>query len=64
MAPTHKPAVRETGFPYAAPDAIAPFKADAWKRLSPAERLRRVWRMREKLRDLAAIHDRKLFPKP
>ncbi len=56
--------VREEGFPYSTSGILAPFKADAWKKLSPGERLLRSWRMRENLPDLAAIHDRKLFPKP
>jgi hypothetical protein len=46
------------------PDAISPLKSDVWSRLTPRERLARSWRMRDRLRDPASIHDRKLFPKP
>jgi hypothetical protein len=53
---------RRDGF---ALDAVlSPFKMDAWLRLTPAERLERSWRLRSRLPDPQAIHDRKLFPKP
>ncbi len=42
--------------------ALAPFKAEVWTKLSPAERLRRSWALRKRLPDLRAVHDRKLFP--
>jgi len=45
-------------------DALAPFKHSEWKRLSPGERLVRSWRLRKRLPDPIAVHDRKLFPKP
>jgi hypothetical protein len=45
-------------------EALSPLKEDAWRRLSPRERLARSWSMRSRLRDLAAIHDQKLLPKP
>jgi hypothetical protein len=45
-------------------EAISPYKADVWRRLTPRERLRRSWQMRSRLPDLQAVHDRKLFPKP
>ena len=45
-------------------EAQSPYKADVWRRLSPRERLHRSWQMRSRLRDLKAVHDRKLFPKP
>jgi len=44
--------------------AVSPYKAEVWRRLSPRERLRRSWQMRARIRDLKAVHDRKLFPKP
>ncbi len=44
--------------------ALSPYKREEWIRLSPAERLDRAWRLRERLPDPAAVHDRKLFPKP
>lgn len=34
-----------------------------WMALSPAQRLRRSWRMRSRLRDLEAVHDEKSLPK-
>ena len=45
-------------------EAVSPYQADVWRRLSPRERLRRSWQMRSRLPDLQAVHDRKLFPKP
>jgi hypothetical protein len=45
-------------------EALSPLKYDVWKRLSPRERLARSWSMGSRPRDPAAIHDRKLFPKP
>jgi hypothetical protein len=45
-------------------EAVSPYKADVWRRLTPRERLRRSWQMRSRLPDLKAVHDRKLFPKP
>jgi hypothetical protein len=45
-------------------DALSPYKADVWRRLTPRERLRRSWQMRARLPDPKAVHDRKLFPKP
>ena len=43
---------------------LSPFKAEEWRGLTPRERLRRSWRLRERIKDPAAWHDRKLFPKP
>lgn len=34
-----------------------------WRALSPAERLRRSWRLRTRLRDPQAVHDAKTFPR-
>jgi hypothetical protein len=45
-------------------EAVSPYKADVWRRLTPGERLRRSWQMCSRLPDLKAVHDRKLFPKP
>lgn len=45
-------------------EAVSPYKADVWRRLTPRERLRRSWQMRSRIPDLKAVHDRKLFPKP
>jgi hypothetical protein len=45
-------------------EAVAPYKAEVWRQLTPRERLRRSWQMRSRLPDLKAVHDRKLFPKP
>jgi hypothetical protein len=45
-------------------EAVSPYKAEVWQRLTPAERLRRSWEMRSRIPDLKAVHDRKLFPKP
>lgn len=36
----------------------------AWLELTPAERLRRSWALRKRLRDPQAVHDAKLFPRP
>jgi hypothetical protein len=45
-------------------EALSPYKAEVWRRLTPRERLRRSWQMRSRLPDLQAVHDRKLFPIP
>ncbi|MBC8243192.1 MAG: hypothetical protein H8E20_02260 [Verrucomicrobia bacterium] len=44
--------------------ALSPFKADAWQRLTPRERLRRSWAMRARLKDPQAAHDRKFLLQP
>ena len=33
-----------------------------WTALSPAQRLRRSWRLRRRIKDLGAVHDAKTFP--
>jgi hypothetical protein len=33
-----------------------------WMALSPAERLRRSWRLRRRIKDLGAVHDAKTVP--
>ena len=64
MRPSKPDRVRESG-PACGQDAmLSPFKSDEWKRLSPAERLDRSWKLRDRIPDLAAVHDCKLFPKP
>jgi hypothetical protein len=35
-----------------------------WLKLSPAERLRRSWRLRRRLPHPKRVHDEKLFPRP
>ncbi len=45
-------------------EAVAPYKAEVWRQLTPRERLRRSWQLRSRIPDLKAVHDRKLFPKP
>lgn len=35
---------------------------EAWRSLSPGERLRRSWRLRSRLKNPRAIHDAKTFP--
>jgi hypothetical protein len=45
-------------------EVLSPFKMAEWLKLTPAERVRRSWALRERLPDLRAVHDRKLFPKP
>lgn len=35
---------------------------EMWRALTPAQRLRRAWRLRRRLRNLEAIHDAKTFP--
>ena len=64
MSKTRKNAAQESPEPYAIDDVLSPFKRDAWLRLSPAERLERSWRLRKRIPNLEAVHDRKLFPKP
>jgi len=43
---------------------LSPFKEDAWRRLTPGQRLVRAWKLREQLRNPRDVHDRKLFPAP
>jgi hypothetical protein len=50
--------------PIDAAHALEPFKTDMWRKLSPAERLRRSWLLYRRLVDPQAAHDRKLFPVP
>jgi len=40
------------------------FAWSTWIHLTPAERLRRSWALRKRLRDPQAVHDAKLFPRP
>ena len=47
-----------------AEEVLSPFKWEAWTRLTAGERLERSWKMRERVSDPYAAHDRKLFPKP
>jgi hypothetical protein len=35
---------------------------EAWLALTPAERLRRAWRLRARLKDPQAVHDAKTLP--
>jgi hypothetical protein len=37
---------------------------EMWQSLTPAERLRRAWRLRKRLPDLQAAHDAKTDPGP
>lgn len=39
------------------------FLRSEWQALTPAQRLRRAWRLRARLRDPQAIHDAKIFPR-
>jgi hypothetical protein len=48
----------------AAEMALSLFEDDFWMQLSPAERLRRAWALRARLRDPYDAHDQKLFPAP
>ena len=40
------------------------FKKDVWINLSPSERLSRGWAMRKSIKNIRAVHDKKIFPKP
>jgi len=42
--------------------ALAPFKHDAWRAMSPEERMRRCLRLRRLIPNPRKIHDQKLFP--
>jgi len=50
--------------PIDAVEALEPFKTSVWRKLSPAERLRRSWLLYSRLVDPQAAHDRKIFPVP
>jgi hypothetical protein len=56
--------IDEPAAPMTLDEAISPYKAEVWRRLTPGERLRRSWAMRSRIPDLRALHDSKLFPKP
>ena len=64
MSAVQKTAVREPAGSYTVAGLLSPFKRDEWLRLSPAERLKRSWRLRQRIPNLKAVHDHKLFPKP
>ncbi len=53
---------RPPPFPLSAAPVSEPYLR-MWRSLTPAQRLRRAWRLRARLRDIAAIHDAKTFPK-
>jgi hypothetical protein len=59
-----KPSSKEATSSLPLNEALSPYKAGVWRQLTPRERLRRSWRMRARIPDLKAAHDRKLFPKP
>jgi hypothetical protein len=42
--------------------ALAPFKQEAWLKLTPGARLRHCMQMRRLIPNLKEVHDRKLFP--
>ncbi len=42
---------------------VPTFASTAWLKLSPAERLRRSWRMRRLLPDPERVHNEKLWPR-
>ena len=37
---------------------------ETWLKFSPSERLRRSWQLRQRLKDLKKLHDKKIFPAP
>lgn len=43
---------------------ILTFQRTVWLEMTPAERLRRSWRLLSQLKDLKKIHDKKIFPRP
>lgn len=45
-------------------DCLTPHQRTVWLLLSPFERLKRVLVMRLQLKNIRAIHDKKLFPQP
>lgn len=48
------------------PDPLLPLPdpyREMWLRLTPAQRLRRSWRLRSRIPDLQAVHDAKSLPK-
>ena len=40
------------------------YQRDVWLKFTPRERLRRSWELRRRIKDLKAVHDKKIFPKP
>ena len=57
--------MKKPGRPVQAPVVMRnlDFASGAWLRLTPAQRLRRSWRLRRRIPDLQAVHDAKLWPK-
>jgi len=53
---------RATEVTRAEPTGIDAYR-EMWSALSPAERLRRSWRLRARLRDIETVHDGKSLPK-
>jgi hypothetical protein len=49
--------------PHATSSQVPDPYLDAWRALSPFERLRRSWKLRKRLRDPQAVHDEKTLPK-
>ena len=40
------------------------YQRDVWLKFTPGERLKRSWELRGRIKDLKAVHDKKIFPKP
>ncbi|MBU1857312.1 MAG: hypothetical protein KKC28_10065, partial [Verrucomicrobia bacterium] len=45
-----------------AAQALSPFKHDAWRTMTPAERMRRCLRLWRLIPNPKKVHDQKLFP--
>jgi len=54
-----KPVARR---PFSWEEFMEPY-VQMWRSLTPAERLRRSWKLRSRLKNLQAIHDAKSLPK-
>jgi hypothetical protein len=45
------------------PEAFPDPYRELWLSLTPGKRLRRLWRMRSRIKNLQAVHDEKSLPK-
>lgn len=40
------------------------YQREIWVRFTPAQRLRRSWDLRRRIKNLKEVHDKKIFPSP
>jgi len=40
------------------------YQREIWVKFTPAQRLKRSWELRKRIKNLKEIHDKKIFPSP